>query len=53
MRDGSLGKIFIGGIVVIGLVTAVGLHAEGLSQVTSKAGTASQGLLSTAESGKS
>lgn len=53
MNDGGLGKLFIGGVVVIGIITAVGMHATGLANVGAKAGTAGQGLLSTAETGKS
>jgi hypothetical protein len=44
--------MFIGGVVVIGLVTAFGIHAAGLAQVGKTAGSAGQGLLSTAERGK-
>lgn len=44
-------KTFISGVVVIGIITAVGLHAAGLAQVTNSAGTTGQGLLNTAEKG--
>jgi hypothetical protein len=44
-------KTFVSGVVVIGLITAVGLHATGLAQVGSSAGNAGQGLLGTAEKG--
>lgn len=44
-------KLFIAGVVAIGLVTAFGLHASGLAQVASSAGSAGQGLLGTAETG--
>ena len=44
-------KAFIGGVVVIGLVTAIGLHGKGLAQVGTSAGKAGTGLLSTAEKG--
>lgn len=44
-------KTFIGGVVVIGIITAVGLHAAGLAQVGTSAGKAGQGLLNTAEQG--
>lgn len=44
-------KTFVSGIVVIGLVTAVGLHAAGLAKVTTSAGTAGSGLLHTSISG--
>lgn len=45
-------KLFFAGVVGIGLVTAFGLHASGLANLTSSAGKASQGLLSTAETGQ-
>lgn len=45
-------KTFIVGVVAIGLVTAFGLHAQGLATVTKSAGSAGQGLLGTAETGK-
>jgi hypothetical protein len=48
----ELGKMFIAGVVAIGLVTAFGLHAQGLSQLAKSGGTASKGLLGTAISGK-
>jgi hypothetical protein len=51
MGSGGVFKTFIGGVVVIGLVTAVGLHATGLANVIGKTGTAGSGLLHTAESG--
>lgn len=44
-------KLFFAGIVAIGLVTAIGLHATGLANVTKSAGTAGAGLLNTAETG--
>jgi hypothetical protein len=44
-------KTFVSGVVVIGLVTAIGLHATGLAKATSSAGTASSGLLNTAIKG--
>lgn len=50
MQDGL--KLFIGGVVAIGLVTAFGLHASGLASLTSSAGKAGQGLLGTAETGQ-
>jgi hypothetical protein len=46
-------KLFIAGVVGIGLVTAFGLHASGLASVTKSAGQAGQGLIGTAETGKS
>lgn len=45
-------KLFLAGVVGIGLVTAFGLHASGLSSLTSSAGKAGQGLLGTAETGQ-
>lgn len=48
----DLAKTFVAGIVAIGLVTAFGLHASGLSNLTRAGGTASRGLLRTAETGK-
>lgn len=47
----DLAKTFIAGIVAIGLVTAFGLHASGLSQLTRSGGSAGSGLLNTAEKG--
>lgn len=49
MSDGI--KLFLTGIIGIGLVTAIGLHATGLAQFTSSAGKAGSGLLGTAERG--
>jgi hypothetical protein len=45
-------KLFLAGVVGIGLVTAFGLHASGLANLTSSAGKAGQGLLGTAETGQ-
>ena len=45
-------KTFIVGVVTIGLITAFGLHAEGLSKLATSAGKAGQGLIGTAETGK-
>lgn len=45
-------KLFIGGVVAIALITAFGLHAQGLSQLAGSAGKAGQGLIGTAETGK-
>jgi hypothetical protein len=45
-------KTFIVGVVTIGLITAFGLHAQGLANLTTSAGKAGQGLLGTAETGK-
>jgi len=47
----DLAKTFVSGIVIIGLVTAFGLHATGLSKFTASAGKAGQGLLGTAIKG--
>jgi hypothetical protein len=48
---GDAVKAFVAGVVAIGCIAAVGLHASGLGTVVGKAGTAGQGLLSTAEKG--
>ena len=48
----DLAKTFVSGIVVIGLVTAFGLHANGLSKLTKAGGSAGQGLLRTSMTGK-
>jgi hypothetical protein len=48
---GDAFKTFVGGVVVIGLISAVGLHATGLANVTKTAGSAGQGLIGTAETG--
>ena len=45
-------KMFVAGVVAIGLVTAFGLHAQGLAKVGTSAGKAGQGLIGTAETGK-
>lgn len=44
-------KALVGGVVVIGLVTAVGLHGAGLAKVIKPAGTAVSGVFGTAEKG--
>lgn len=44
-------KTFVSGVVVIGLVAAVGIHASGLSKVATSGGKAASGLLNTAEKG--
>lgn len=46
-------KAFVSGVVVIGLVAAIGLHGTGLAAVIKTSGTAAQGVLGTAETGKS
>ena len=48
----DIARAFVSGIVVIGLVTAVGLHGTGLSSVIKTGGTAASGVLGTAETGK-
>jgi hypothetical protein len=48
----DLARTFVSGVVVIGLVTAFGLHATGLSKVARAGGKAGSGLLHTAETGK-
>jgi hypothetical protein len=47
----ELAKTFVVGVVAIGLVTAFGLHASSLGTLATKTGTASSGLLHTAETG--
>jgi hypothetical protein len=44
-------KIFMTGVVTIGLVTAFGLHADGLAKFIRTAGRASSGVLGVAEHG--
>jgi hypothetical protein len=48
----DLAKTFVSGVVIIGLVTAFGLHASGLSKLATAGGKAGGGLLHTAETGK-
>jgi hypothetical protein len=48
----DIAKAFVSGIVVIGLVSAVGMHASGLAKVTKAGGSAGQGLLRTSMTGK-
>jgi hypothetical protein len=50
MKD--IAVLFISGVVGIGLVTALGLHASGLANLSKSAGSAGQGLIGTAETGK-
>jgi len=45
-------KMLVGGIVVIGLVTAFGLHAVNLAKLPKPTGQAVSGVLRTAETGK-
>jgi hypothetical protein len=44
-------KVFIAGVVGIGLVTAIGLHGASLGTFATKAGSAGSGLLGTAVKG--
>lgn len=44
-------KVFVAGVVAIGLVTAFGLHASGLTGLTRVGGKAASGVLNTAEKG--
>jgi hypothetical protein len=44
-------KVFVAGVVAIGLVTAFGLHASGLTGLTRVGGKAASGVLNTAERG--
>ena len=48
----DLFKLFIAGVVGVAMVTAFGLHAQGLAKLTTSAGKAGQGLIGTAETGK-
>jgi hypothetical protein len=45
-------KALVSGVVIIGLVTAVGLHGTGLAKVIKPAGQATSSVLGTAETGK-
>jgi hypothetical protein len=44
-------KTFVAGVVVIGLVTAAGLHASGLAKLANSGGNAASKVLNTAERG--
>lgn len=44
-------KLFVGGVVAIGLVTAFGLHSQGLTSLTKAGGSAASGLEGTAIKG--
>jgi len=44
-------KTLVGGVVVIGLVTAFGLHARNLAKLPKPTGQAVSGVLGTAEKG--
>lgn len=48
----EIAKLFIAGVLTIGLVTAFGLHAKGLAQLATAGGKAGQGVLGAAISGK-
>jgi hypothetical protein len=48
---GDTFKVLVSGIVVIGLVTAVGLHAANLAKLPKPTGSAISGVLGTAEKG--
>lgn len=43
--------LFITGVVAIGIVTALSMHASDLASFTSAASTATSGLMSTVEKG--
>lgn len=45
-------KTLVSGVVVIGLVTAFGLHASSLAKLPKPTGQAVSGVLHTAETGK-
>jgi hypothetical protein len=42
-------KAFVGGVVAIGLIGAIGLHAKDLGTLAENAGTAGSGLIKTAQ----
>jgi len=42
---------FVTGVIGIGVITALALHASDLSKLVAATGTASSGLMSTAEKG--
>lgn len=44
-------RTLVGGVVIIGLVTAVGLHAKNLAKLPKPTGQAVSGVLGTAEKG--
>jgi len=48
---GDIAKIFVTGLVAMGLVVAFSTHASSLGTLVSKTGTAGQGLEYTAETG--
>lgn len=45
-------KAAVSGVVLVALVTAVGIHGQALGTFLKGAGTASSGVLGTAETGK-
>lgn len=47
----DIAKTFVAGVVAIGLVTAFGIHASGLSQLAKAGGSAASGLEGTAIKG--
>jgi len=49
MRDAF--RTMVSGVVIIGLVTAVGLHAKNLAKLPRPTGKAVSGILGTAEKG--
>jgi hypothetical protein len=51
MGGNGIGKTLAGGLVVIGLVAAFGLHASGLAQVGQTGFTGFNKVLGTAEKG--
>lgn len=51
MNQGSVIKTAVSGVVVIGLVTAFGLHSSGLAQVGKTGFTGFNQVLGTAEKG--
>lgn len=44
-------KLFVSGVVVIGLATAVGLHGSGIATALKAGGSAGSNVLGTAEKG--
>jgi hypothetical protein len=51
MSQGGIFKTLVSGVVIIGLVTAVGLHASSLAKLPKPTGQAVSGVLGTAEKG--
>lgn len=52
MRSGGTFQLFVGGIVTIGIITAVALPGRQSANVVKSIGSAGQGLLGTAIQGK-